>query len=367
MDERMRKLAEMICNYSLNLQPQEKLYISYGSIACQELVKELVKIASRKGAFVYMELNDLELEALRKREIKEENISMITELEEAKIAYFDAFVYLKYSINDYELKTLDDQKRQKLNKAVEHSINVRANEKKWVLLNYPSLLDAYKNKRSIEEYYNYALDAMTIDYEELSHKIQPLKELMEKTKMVHIVSPGTDLTFSIENMPAVPCLGEKNIPDGELYTAPVKNSVNGTITYNTPSPYHGNIYHHVKLVFQDGQIIEATSDEGDLFHTIFATDEGARYVGEFSLGFNPKILEPMEDILYDEKIYGSLHFTPGSCYDDCNNGNQSAIHWDLVLIQTKEYGGGEIYFDDILIRQDGEFVKEELQKLKKNQ
>lgn len=367
MDERMRKLAEMICNYSLNLQPQEKLYISYGSIACQELVKELVKIASRKGAFVYTELNDLELEALRKREIKEENISMITELEEAKIVYFDAFVYLKYSINDYELKTLDDQKRQKLNKAVEHSINVRANEKKWVLLNYPSLLDAYKNKRSIEEYYNYALDAMTIDYEELSHKIQPLKELMEKTKMVHIVSPGTDLTFSIENMPAVPCLGEKNIPDGELYTAPVKNSVNGTITYNTPSPYHGNIYHHVKLVFQDGQIIEATSDEGDLFHTIFATDEGARYVGEFSLGFNPKILEPMEDILYDEKIYGSLHFTPGSCYDDCNNGNQSAIHWDLVLIQTKEYGGGEIYFDDILIRQDGEFVKEELQMLNKNQ
>lgn len=365
MDERIHKLAEMICTNSLDLQPQEKLYISYGSTACHDLVKELITIASQKGAFVYTELNDLELEALRKREIDEKNISKITELEEAKIAYFDAFIYLKYAQNDYELKTLAEEKRKKLNKAIEKSVQIRANQKKWVLLNYPSILDAYKSKRSIEEYYNYALSAMTVDYQEMAHQMEPLKEWMEKTKQVHIVSPGTDLTFSIENMPAIPCAGEKNLPDGELYTAPIKNSVNGTITYNTPSPYQGNVYHHVKLVFQNGQIMEATSEEGDLLNTIFATDEGARYVGEFSLGFNPMITEPMEDILYDEKIYGSLHFTPGSCYEDCDNGNHSAIHWDLVLIQTKEYGGGEVYFDDVLIRKDGEFIPENLQGLNK--
>jgi len=165
-------------------------------------------------------------------------------------------------------------------------------------------------------------------------------------------------------MPAIPCCGTANIPDGELYTAPIKESVNGVITYNTPSPYHGNIFNNIRLEFKDGKIIKATSTEHqEELNEIFNTDEGARYIGEFSLGFNPLITEPMGDILYDEKIMGSLHFTPGRCYEDCSNGNISSIHWDLVLIQTKEYGGGEIYFDDVLIRKDGKFVLDNLKQL----
>jgi aminopeptidase len=153
------------------------------------------------------------------------------------------------------------------------------------------------------------------------------------------------------------------VPDGEVYTAPVKNSVNGKITYNTPSPYQGIFHQQVSFTFKDGKIIEATSDQTDKLNEVLDTDEGARYIGEFALGLNPAIKEPMGNILFDEKIRGSLHFTPGDSYDETENGNSSSVHWDLVLIQRPEYGGGEIYFDDVLIRKDGIFVINELKGL----
>jgi aminopeptidase len=215
-----------------------------------------------------------------------------------------------------------------------------------------------------DEFYNFSLDVMNVDYKSMSEKIKPLKDLMEKTDKVRILGPNTDITFSIKNMPAIPCCGNANIPDGELYTAPIKDSVNGIITYNTKSPYHGNVFNNISLEFKDGKIIKATCLENQKeLEDIFNTDEGARYVGEFSLVFNPMITKPMGDILYDEKIMGSIHFTPGCCYEDCSNGNKSSIHWDLVLIQTKEFGGGEIYFDDVLIRKDGIFTLDSLKDL----
>jgi aminopeptidase len=183
---------------------------------------------------------------------------------------------------------------------------------------------------------------------------------MNKTNMVRLTSQGTDLTFSILDIPAIKCAGEMNIPDGEVYTAPVKNSINGTISYNTPSLRDGFTYENIKLTFKDGKIVEATANDTERLNKVFDIDEGAKFVGEFAIGVNPYILEPMKDTLFDEKITGSIHFTPGSCYDDASNGNTSALHWDLVLIQRIEYGGGEIYFDDVLIRKDGIFVIEEL-------
>ena len=189
---------------------------------------------------------------------------------------------------------------------------------------------------------------------------------MEKTKKVRITSPDTDITFSIKGMPVIPCVGEMNIPDGEIFTSPIKNSVNGTITYNTSSTYNGEVFKDIKLEFIDGKIVNASCSEenkNDKLNKIFDTDKGSRYIGEFSLGLNPKILHPMGDILYDEKIIGSIHFTPGSAYKESYNGNDSDIHWDLVLIQRKEYGGGELYFDDKLIRKDGLFVLDELKNL----
>jgi aminopeptidase len=186
---------------------------------------------------------------------------------------------------------------------------------------------------------------------------------MNATDKVRIKSPGTDLTFSIKDIPCVKCDGTRNIPDGEVYTAPVRESLNGTITYNTPSLYDGVVYNKIALTFENGKIIKATAEaNAEKLNQILDTDEGARYVGEFAVGLNPFILHPMKDTLFDEKIAGSIHLTPGQCYDEAPNGNQSAIHWDLVLIQRSDYGGGEIWFDDKLIRKDGIFTDPKLEK-----
>ncbi|MFL6558809.1 MAG: aminopeptidase, partial [Bacillus sp. (in: firmicutes)] len=230
-------------------------------------------------------------------------------------------------------------------------------------LRYPTSSMAQLAKMSTEAFENFYFDVCNLDYGRMDQAMDSLKALMDRTDKVRITGPGTDLSFSIKDIPAIKCAGRLNIPDGEVYTAPVRDSVNGVVTYNTPSPYQGFTFENVKLTFRDGKIVEAESNDSSRINKIFDTDEGARYIGEFAIGVNPFILNPMQDILFDEKIAGSFHFTPGQCYDDAFNGNHSNIHWDMVNIQRPEYGGGEMYFDDVLIRKDGLFVIPELEVL----
>ena len=213
---------------------------------------------------------------------------------------------------------------------------------------------------SLEAFEDFYFDVCTLDYSKMDHAMDALAALMERTDKVHIKGPGTDLTFSIKDIPAIKCAGECNIPDGEVYTAPVKDSMNGIISYNTPSEEQGFTYENIVFEIENGKIVKATSNDNDRINHLLDTDEGARYFGEFAIGVNPYILEPMKDTLFDEKICGSFHLTPGASYEDAPNGNKSAVHWDLVMIQRAEYGGGEIYFDDVLIRKDGIFTLPEL-------
>ena len=364
MDEKIKKLAHTIVHYSINVQPNEKVLITYQTEEPKPLVKELIREITEVGGIPFYTMSDPEIGNLLTEKTTKERIEVLKKQKEFEVDLYDSFISICYRVNDYEGHLIDKDINQSIGEALMKSQDIRINERKWVLLNYPSVLDAYKASMKIDEFRDFAFDVMTVDYSKMQQDIRPLKELMDKTDKVHIVAPGTDLTFSIKGMGSIPCVGDKNIPDGELYSAPVRDSVNGTITYNTPSPYHGMIFQHVKLTFKDGKIIDAEADShNEELNEIFNTDEGARYVGEFSLGFNPKIRYPMGDILYDEKILGSLHFTPGRAYKDCYNGNDSAIHWDMVLIQRKDYGGGEIYFDDVLIRKDGVFVLPELEPL----
>ena len=367
MSEKLKELASLIVNYSIRVEKDERVLITTQSLETREFVSYLIEEIYKNGGVPCLKINDPILGARLTEKNNEGRIELLKKIQENEVELFDSFINIRYATNDYENKNVSGEMSKKLSQALLPSSDVRVNQRKWVLLNYPSLLDSYKAKMTSTEFMEFALRVMTVNYKSMSELIKPLKKLMDKTDKVRIVSPGTDITFSIKGMGSIPCVGEMNIPDGELYSAPVKNSVNGTITYNTPSPYQGRVYNHVSLEFKDGKIINATcDDDNEKLNEIFNTDEGARYVGEFSLGFNPEILYPMGDILYDEKILGSIHFTPGQAYKDCYNGNDSGIHWDMVLIQRKDYGGGEIYFDDVLIRKDGMFVLEELKPLNFN-
>ena len=361
--ERIEKLAKIIVNHSIKVKESDRVLISYDGIEAMPLVKAITKEVINNKGVVEVEYSNQDIENYIRENITDKIIESKTNKLKYQVENFDCFVRICYRKSDYYDKNMNKDMKKKFTESISPYKEIRVNERRWVLLNYPSVVDASKAHMTPEEFYNFSLDAMTIDYDKMYRDTLPLKELMEKTDKVRIVSPNTDITFSIKGLPAIICAGECNIPDGECFTAPVKDSVNGTITYNVPSPYHGEIFEHVSLTFKDGKIVEARSNNNEKLREIFETDEGARYVGEFSLGFNPMIKNPMGDILFDEKIAGSIHFTPGCSYDECPNGNKSGIHWDLVLIQREEYGGGEIYFDDVLIRKDGLFVLEELKNL----
>ncbi|MBQ9072210.1 MAG: aminopeptidase [Bacilli bacterium] len=364
MDERLKQLSNTIVNYSVKVSENDRVLIQYESVECNPLIKCLIKDIYKNKGIPFVKLLDNELSSLIMENADSKTIDEMVKMKTYEVDNFDCFIRICYTENEYEDKDVPVSVRKELGSKSQKIDDIRINQRRWVLLNYPSLVDAYKAKMKYEDFYEFSLDVMNVDYKSMNEKIKPLKDLMEKTDKVKIVGPDTDIEFSIKGMPAIPCCGTANIPDGELYTAPIKESVNGFITYNTPSPYRGNIFNNIRLEFKDGQIVNCSCTEHqEELKEIFDTDEGARYIGEFSLGFNPMITKPMGDILYDEKIMGSLHFTPGRCYEDCDNGNVSAIHWDLVLIQTDIFGGGEIYFDDVLIRKDGKFVLDELKEL----
>lgn len=352
-----RKLANKIVNESLKIKENEKVLITYESLKCNSFVKELIHEIILKKGIPFVRYQDKEITTYLLENTLENKYESLKEQMKFDVEQFHNFINIKYNINDYEEQNIKDEIRSNISKTTQKYKDIRTNERKWVLLNYPSFMDAYKAKMKYEDYYTYAMKAMLYDFEKEKNKIMELKTMMEKTDKVRITGKDTDLTFSIKNMNIVPCLGSSNIPDGEIFTAPIKTSVNGTITYNTISPYQGEVFENVSLTFENGKIIKATCHGNEKkLKSILDTDEGSRYIGEFAIGFHPLIQYPMGDILYDEKIDGSIHFTPGAAYKEAYNGNDSFVHWDLVLIQREEYGGGCIYFDDKLIRKDGKFT-----------
>ncbi|WP_226035322.1 aminopeptidase [Aquibacillus saliphilus] len=361
-DTRLTKLARLLLTHSLKIEENEKVHI-LGHTNAKPLIKELIKQAYELKAIPYFELMDDELTRLQVKDSQELQFELQNKWNMEKYQDIDAFISIVGEENDAEFGEVPAEKWQMAGRLLKPANDYLIDNKKWLLLNYPTHGAAQKASMSYDTFYDYVLDVCTVDYDKMEEAQKALKLLMDRTDKVRITGPDTDLNFSIKDIPAVMCFGERNIPDGEVYTAPVKDSVSGTITYNTPCPYQGNTFYNVSLTFDNGKIVKATADDSIRLNEILDTDDGARYIGEFALGLNPKITEPMGDILFDEKIAGSLHFTPGEAYDDAPNGNKSSVHWDMVLIQRSEYGGGEIYFDDVLIRKDGLFVVEELKGL----
>ncbi|GAX91300.1 aminopeptidase [Effusibacillus lacus] len=364
LDPRLSKLADVLVNYSTRVQKGENVLIEAFGID-PALVKELVKAVHKAGGNPFVNLRDQSVIRQLVLEGTEEQMRTWAEFDRFQMEKMQAYIGIRGGYNISEMSDVPDDKMRLYSSLYNHVVHssTRVKKTRWVVLRYPNPSMAQLANMSTEAFENFYFDVCTMDYAKMSKAMDPLKELMDKTDRVKITGPGTELTFSIKGIGSVKCDGGLNIPDGEVYSAPVRNSVNGVISFNTPTPYQGFTFENVRLEFKDGKIVNATANDTERINKILDTDEGARYIGEFAIGFNPYIREPMKDILFDEKIDGSFHFTPGQCYDDAFNGNQSAIHWDMVMIQRPEYGGGEIWFDDRLIRKDGRFVIPELEGL----
>lgn len=361
MDIRICELAKNLVNYSCKIKENDKVLIEAG-MGAEELVIELVKEIYKNKAFPFVRFSSSAVTREVLKGMSKELAQTMAKYMQPQMEDMNAYIGISASLNMFDNSGVDTDKVEQYSiyysLPIHHEIRVK--KTKWVILQYPTPAFAQmanKNTRDFEDFY---FKVCNLDYSKMNKAMDSLKNLMERTDKVRIINPQTDLTFSIKGMPAIKCAGEMNIPDGEVYTAPIKDSVNGRITYNVASLYHGIKFENVCFEFENGKIIKASANNTQQLNNILDTDQGARYIGEFAIGVNPFIEEPMLDILFDEKIKGSFHFTPGCCYEDAYNGNKSAVHWDLVQIQRPEYGGGEIWFDNTLIRKDGMFVVEEL-------
>ena len=360
MDLRVKQLADVLVNYSCNVQKNEKVLINYEGECCKPLVKQLIKNIYARGGMPYVEMRDSSVTREILLEATEEQMDFLNEYQLMQMKGMDCYIAIRAGSNTSELSDVPSDKLNMYYRKTQPVLDYRVNETKWVVLRYPNESMAQLAGTSLESFEDFYFEVCTLDYAKMSKAMDSLVELMNRTDKVHIKGPGTDLTFSIKDIPAIKCAGEMNIPDGEVYTAPVRESMNGVISYNTPSEEQGFTYENIRFEIKDGKIIKAAANDNERINQLLDTDEGARYFGEFAIGVNPYILNPMKDTLFDEKIAGSFHLTPGMAYEDAPNGNDSAVHWDLVMIQRPEYGGGEIYFDDVLIRKDGLFTLPEL-------
>ncbi|MCH7798539.1 MAG: aminopeptidase [Planctomycetes bacterium] len=362
-DPRIETLAELLIGHSVALAPGEHVLIEAFDVP-EAIVIAIVAAARRAGGHPHVALRSNRVLSALYRDGGEDGFRVWSEYDTRRMALMQAYIGVRGSHNVSEFADIADEQMKMHAQLYQKPVHFeqRVAHTRWCVLRWPTPAMAQLARMSTEAFERFYFDVCTLDYAKMQQAVQPLADRMRRTDRVRIAGPGeTDLSFSIKGVDVVPCYGTHNVPDGECFTSPVRDSINGVIHFNTPTIYNGVTFENIRLEFRDGRVVGATAAENqEKLDSILDTDEGARFVGEFALGFNPHINEAMKDILFDEKIAGSLHLTPGRAYAEADNGNRSDIHWDLVLIQRPEYGGGRIYFDDELIRDDGEFVGEAL-------
>jgi len=361
IDPRMTKLAKVLIEYSTEVKKGEKILIEAIDVPV-EMTCELVRVAREAGADPLVTLKSNRVNRALLLNGSRSQMDLIAETEALRMSKVDAYIGLRGNHNIAELSDVPDDGHKLYQDTVWRRVHleIRVPKTRWVVLRWPHPAMAQQANRSTSSFEDFYFDVCTMDYARMAEAMRPLKKRMDDTDRVRLVGPGTDLAFSIKDIPAIACDGKLNIPDGEVFTAPVRDSINGILQYNARSIYQGVVHDDVRFEFAEGKIVKATSTNTEHLNKVLDTDEGSRYVGEFAIGFNPYVTEAMLDILFDEKIAGSFHFTPGQAYEEADNGNKSNVHWDLVCIQTAQEGGGEIWFDDELIRKDGIFVVDDL-------
>src|SRR5213595_2428071 len=365
-DARFDKLAKLLVEYSTRLKRNENVLIEAFDVP-DEMTIALIRAVRKAGAIAFVRIQRARIGRELALEASDRQLTLIARHELARMKKMHAYIALRGSNNITELSDVPVEKLKLVAKKMRPVQDQRVKKTKWVVLRWPTPSMAQLAGMSTEAFEDFYFEVCTLNYRKLLPGMKALHRLMEKTNRVEIKGPGTDLRFSKKGIPAVICGGDRNIPDGEVFSCPVRDSVEGHVTFNAPSIYQGIAFDGIHLEFKNGKVVDATSNETKKLNEILDSDSGARYIGEFSLGFNPYVLQPMRDILFDEKIAGSFHLTPGQAYEEADNGNRSQVHWDMVNIQRPEYGGGDMYFDGKLIRKDGEFVVPALRGLNRDQ
>ncbi len=367
MDIRDQKLAQLITQYSIGVKPGDKVVIR-GGVAGEPLLKELYKQVIGAGGHpvLWPELSWMEEVLLNLG--NEEQITYIPRPTALFYEEYDCLIRVIAEENTKGLNAVDPQKYTRYVKARGPIMNTymeRAakGELRWALTLYPTNAYAQDADMSLEDYADFVYQACMLDAKDpvgywrgVSERQERVIKWLKGKKKVHLLGKGTDLRLSIEGRSFINCDCHLNIPDGEIFTGPVEDSMEGHVTFSYPTIYHGREVTGVHLEFEKGRVVKASAEKNEAFLLeTLDTDEGARGVGEFAIGTNEGIQRFTRQILFDEKIGGSFHMALGKGYPESGSVAQSAIHWDMICDLRD---GGQIWVDDQLLYENGKFVIE---------
>ena len=353
VDDRITKVAKLLIDYSTRTKNGDRVLIRADASA-KELALEVYKQALLRGAHPWIRAELPGAKYVFFKHASDEQLGFVPDHDMTEIKNTDVYISLGAPSNVKELSSIDPARISARMKASKEVNEWRVEKTRWVIFAYPTEAYAQEAEMSLTEFEDFVFNACLIDWAEVSKKLQILKQNVDAADKVEIVSPDTRLEFSVKGRKGVAASGDKNMPDGEFFTSVVEDSVNGNIHFDVPAVWYGNVVEGTTLTFEKGKVVSAKAAKNQAFlEKILATDEGAKRIGEFGIGFNYGITKSVKLILFDEKIGGTVHFALGRGYKQTLSQNDSAVHWDMIKDLRKD---GEIYFDGKLVMKNGKWL-----------
>lgn len=354
MDKRWQQVADLLVNYSTAVQPGERVMIAMGEVESYPLVHAVYEAVIQAGGFPQVQFLSESLRHLVMKHGNEAQIEWAPEIEAYGMTWADVYLGLRGAYNLYEHADIPSTILAANQRAMGEVSTLRWQQTRWCLVRVPNAAFAQQAETDLETVTDMFFDACLLDWPTRSRQWQQLAGHLNQGSHIRLVGKGTDLSFSLAGRRWAVLDGKLNLPDGEIFTAPVEDSVNGYITFELPGVLGGRLIPHIHLAWQAGELIEASaSEQNDYLHQILATDTGARRIGEFGIGLNPHVTRFCKDILLDEKIGGTVHIALGRAYPECGGVNQSAIHWDIIKDLRQE---GVLYLDGVAVMEAGRWL-----------
>lgn len=352
MDNRVSELAALLVGYSLKVKKGDVVKIS-GTELAKPLILAAYEEVVKKGGHPLVDLFFDEAGEIFYRRASGAQLDYLSPVRLYAAKKIDAALFIHSPSNTRMLSDVGPAKIARVRRANKPVSDIIMKRVRWVLVNYPTRALAQEAEMPLSRYEDFLFNSCLVDWREMKRDLQYLKKVLERTDVVRIVGEDTDISFSIRGRKAIICAGESNMPDGEIFTAPVEGSVEGKIYYGFPAIFGGREVSGIRLRFEKGKVVEATAEKNeDLLLRLLDTDRGARVPGEFGIGYNYGIDRFTRDILFDEKIGGTIHIALGKSYAESGGKNDSALHWDMIKDLRQE---GVIYLDDRPIMEKGSF------------
>jgi aminopeptidase len=353
-DRRWSQLGEILVNYSTQTQAGDRVLIVMREPETLPLVSAVYEQAVRTGAFPQVQFTSAYLERALLMHGSDDAIARVPDLERSGMEWADVSISLRGARNPYELAGIPTERLASHKRAQGAISALRNAQTRWVLVRVPNEAFAQAAGMNLGAAMEFFFEATLRDWEDESRRYQQIRDLFQSASRVRIAGRDTDLTFSTAGRTYVVGDGHINIPDGEIYTAPVDDSAEGVITFEYPGLYAGRAIEGIRLELRAGEVVAATAGSGEEFlQQILAIDGGARRIGEFGVGVNFGIDRFVGDILFDEKIGGTIHLALGRAYAECGGKNRSSLHWDLVKDLRSE---GVIELDGRPVLENGHFL-----------